>query len=106
MHWIYNKCRFRTTVAGMLLSINVSKREVRDCAANWRFTFCRHKYQWVENNSVKIQEGQNIRVTTVAYKSEMSSLKNNSFLSHRSVPKLTWNTTSSVVTRGLKPIYF
>ena len=36
----------------------------------------------------KFKRGQNIRVTTVAYKSEMSSLKNNSFLSHRSVPKL------------------
>ena len=36
----------------------------------------------------KFKRGQNIRVATVAYKSEMSSLKNNSFLSHRSVPKL------------------
>ena len=30
----------------------------------------------------KFKRGQNIRVTTVAYKSEMSSLKNNSFLNH------------------------
>ena len=29
---------------------------IRDFAANRRFTFCRHKYQWVENDSVKIQE--------------------------------------------------
>ena len=36
----------------------------------------------------KFKRGRNIRVTMVAYKSEMSSLKNNSFLSHRSVPKL------------------
>ena len=36
----------------------------------------------------KFKRGQKIRVATVAYKSEMSSLKNNSFLSHRYVPKL------------------
>ena len=30
---------------------------IRDFAANRRFTFCRHKYQWVENDGVKIQEG-------------------------------------------------
>ena len=36
----------------------------------------------------KFKRGQNTRVITVAYKSEMSSLKNNSFPSHRSVPKL------------------
>ena len=40
---------------GMLLSINVSKREVRDFAANRRFTFCRHKHQWVENDGVNVQ---------------------------------------------------
>ena len=62
---VRRKCRYQNASGGFcttdiftrIIVVNVSKREVRDCTANQRFTFCRHKYQWVENDSVKIQEG-------------------------------------------------